>query len=178
MAADLLIKTNKQAKYNISYRKILYHRFFVGLLLFIVISLVFTIVYVFSGSAPRTNFYEAVNLEALNLPIKKLANEYPFSVARVINCTYWNCFNVYRCGRGGHDKTTIYIYPLQDYRTEDGKAVSHFSREFFEILETIKNSRYYTSNPDEACLLVPSIDILNQNRFSSSHISQVLQSLK
>ncbi|XP_047515093.1 exostosin-2 [Pieris napi] len=178
MAADLLLKTSKQAKYNISYRKILYQRFFVGLLLFIVISLVFTVVYVFSGSVPRTNFYEVVNLEAVNLPIQKLSNDYAFSASRVLNCTYWNCFNVYKCGRGGHDKITIYIYPPKDYRTNDGRSVSHFSREFFEILETIKSSKYYTPNPDEACLLVPSIDTLNQNTFSSSHISQVLQSLK
>ncbi|CAK1555269.1 unnamed protein product [Leptosia nina] len=179
MAADLHLKSSKQAKYNISYRKIVYHRFFVGLLLFIVLSLVFTVVFnAFSGSAPRSDFYERVNLEAVNLPVQKVDGDSPFSAPRFVNCTYWNCFNVYKCGRGGHDKISIYIYPLQDYRTENGKAVSHFSREFFEILETIKHSKYYTPNPDEACLLVPSIDTLNQKAFSSQHISQVLGSLK
>ncbi|CAG4929750.1 unnamed protein product [Colias eurytheme] len=178
MAADLHLKTSKHSKYK-SYRKILYHRFFVGLLLFIVISLVFTVVFnVFAGSTPRTEFHETVNLEAVNLPVVKLENESPFSEPRAVNCTYWNCFNVYKCGRGGHDKITIYIYPLRDYRTEDGKAISSFSREFYEILDTIKNSKYYTSNPDEACLLIPSIDTLNQNRFSKKHVSQILQSLK
>ncbi|XP_072932904.1 exostosin-2 [Epargyreus clarus] len=176
MAAESLLKTSKHSKY-ISYRKILYHRFFVGLLLFIVISLVFTVVFnVFVGSAPRTEFHEPVNLDAVGL-LSIIKSDSPLSEPRVSNCTYWHCFNVYRCGKGGHDKITIYIYPLKDYRSEDG-VVSQFSREFYEILGAIKRSRYYTADPAAACLLVPSIDTLNQQSFDSKHVSQALQSLE
>lgn len=178
MATESLLKTSKQTKY-ISYRNILYHRFFVGLLLFIVLSLVFTVLFnVFTASSPRIDFHEPVNLDSTSLEVLELRADLPKSEARFPNCTYWDCFNVYRCGRGGHDKITIYIYPLKDYQTENGRAISQFSREFYVILDTIRHSKYYTSDPDEACLLVPSIDTLNQNSFSSGYVSRALYSLK
>ncbi|XP_013193612.1 exostosin-2 [Amyelois transitella] len=178
MAVDSLIKSSKYIKYT-SYRKILYHRFFVGLLLFIVLSLLFTVVFnVFSGNTPRTDFHEPVNLDATRVPVVRLKNVVREASVRASNCTYWDCFDVYRCGKGGHEKITIYIYPLKEYQTENGTPLSQFSREFYIILDTIKHSKYYTSNPDEACLLVPSIDTLNQQKFSSKHISQALQTLE
>ncbi|XP_050348603.1 exostosin-2 [Nymphalis io] len=178
MAAETFLKTSKYSKYT-SYRNILYHRFFVGLLLFIVVSLVLIVVCnIFTGSTPRGDFHETINLDASSLPVRTLLSESRTSSPRAENCTYWSCFNVYKCGRGGHDKITIYIYPLKDYRTDDEKTISQFSREFYEILNTIKNSKYYTPNPDDACLLVPSIDTLNQNSFSSKHVAQALQSLE
>lgn len=177
MAAESLLKTGKHSKYT-SYRKILYHRFFVGLLLFIVVSLVFTVVFnAFSGSTPRIDVYQAVNLDSTSVEVVKISGSSLVSEARVTNCTYSDCFDVYRCGRGGHNKITIYIYPLQNYQTENGNSISQFSKEFYIILDTIKRSKYYTPNPEEACLLVPSIDTLNQHSFSSKHVSQALQSL-
>lgn len=178
MAAETYLKTNKYSKYT-SYRKILYHRFFVGLLLFIVVSLVLIVICnIFAGSAPRVDFHASVDLDAVRFPVRTLNTESPVSEQRATNCTYWQCFNVYKCGRGGHDKITIYIYPIKDYRTEDGKPISQFSKEFYEILNTIKHSKYYTPNPDDACLLVPSIDTLNQNSFSSKHVAQALHTLE
>lgn len=177
MAAETLLKTGKHSKY-ISYRKILYHRFFVGLLLFIVVSLVFTVVFnALSGSAPRIDVYQAVNLDSTSVEVVKISDSSVEAGSRLSNCTYWDCFDVYRCGRGGHNKITIYIYPLKDYQTEDGNSISQFSKEFYMILDTIKRSKYYTPNPEEACLLVPSIDTLNQRSFSKHHVSRVLQSL-
>ncbi|XP_028035588.1 exostosin-2 [Bombyx mandarina] len=175
MAADLLLKASKHSKY-LPYRNFLYHRFFVGLLLFIVISLVLTVVFnAFSGPLPRTSVYESIDLNKRSKVV--LSRNAPFSQIRSANCTYWDCFDVYKCGRGGHDKITIYIYPLKDYQTENGNSISQFSREFYLILDTIKHSKYYTTNPEEACLLVPSIDTLNQASFSKSEVSQALQSL-
>lgn len=177
MAGDLFLKTGKHSKYT-SYKQILYHRFFVGLLLFIVISLVFTIVFnVYSGSSERTDVFVPVNLDR-SVGVVTVNRDAIVSEGRASNCTYWDCFDVYKCGRGGHDKITIYIYPLKDYQTANGNAISQFSREFFIILDTIKSSRYYTPNPDEACLLVPSIDTLNQNTFSSEHVSRALRDLE
>lgn len=177
MAGEPLLKL-KPSK-SLSYRKIPFHRFFVGLLVFIVISLVFTVVYNgLSSSSPRTDFHEPVNLEDTSVQVLKLSSDARISEKRLANCTYWDCFDVYRCGRGGHDKITIYIYPLKEYQTENGSPISRFSREFYIILDTIKHSKYYTSNPEQACLLVPSVDTLNQQKFSSKHVSQVLQSLE
>lgn len=178
MAGELLLKPGKHAKY-FSYRKILFHRFFVGLLLFVVVFLVFIVVFnAYSVSPPRTDFHEPVNLEKSGVPVVEIKSDAPLSESRVSNCSYWDCFNVYRCGRGGHDKITIYIYPLKEYLTEDGHPISQLSREFYIVLDTIKRSRYYTSEAEEACLLVPSIDTLNQHRFASKHVSRTFQSLE
>lgn len=177
MAGDLLLKTGKHAKYT-SYRQILYHRFFVGLLVFIVISLLFTILFnVFSGVSQRTDVFLPVNLDRTEEIVTVKRNAVTLE-GRALNCTYWDCFDVYKCGRSGHDKITIYIYPLKDYQTENGNSISQFSREFFVILDTIKRSRYYTPNPELACILVPSIDTLNQNTFSSEHVSGALRGLE
>lgn len=177
MAGELLLKTGTHAKYT-SYTQISYRRFFVGLLLFIVISLVFTIVFnVFSGGSQRTDVFLPVNLDR-SVEIVTVKRDVVVAEGRSANCTYWDCFDVYKCGRGGHEKITIYIYPLKDYQTENGNSISQFSREFFVILDTIKRSRFYTPNPEEACLLVPSIDTLNENTFSSGHVSRALHSLE
>ncbi|KAI8421962.1 hypothetical protein MSG28_009869 [Choristoneura fumiferana] len=160
MAADSLLKTGKHSKY-ISYRKILYHRFFVGLLLFIVLTLAVIVLFNgLSGGAPRIEVYEPVNLDRSG-PVEVLKDSATAGV-RNANCTYWECFNVYRCGRGGHNKITVYIYPRTDYHTPE---------------DTIRHSKYYTANPQDACLLVPSIDTLNQRSFVSKHVSQALQAL-
>ncbi|KAL4709682.1 hypothetical protein ACJJTC_007413 [Scirpophaga incertulas] len=177
MDSEPLLTTSKHSR-HISYRNILYHRFFVGLLLFIVLSLVFTVLFnLFSTSSPRTNFHEPIKLALLGLPLLELSKDLPKSESRLSNCSYWECFNVYRCGRGGHDKITVYIYPLNDYQTEYGKPISQFSKEFYTILDTIRHSKYYTPDPGEACLLVPSIDTLNQNSFSSEYVSRALHTL-
>lgn len=176
MAPEPLLKSVKASN---SYRKILYHRFFVGLLLFIVVSLVFSVLFnVFSGSSPRTDYHAPVNLALGSAPTVRLKSGYHEASERLINCSYCDCFDVYRCGRGGHDRITIYIYPLNNYQTEEGAAISHFSREFYLILDIIRNSKYYTANPEEACLLVPSVDTLNQHTFSPKHVSRALQNLE
>ncbi|KAF5277438.1 hypothetical protein FQA39_LY06251 [Lamprigera yunnana] len=93
-------------------------------------------------------------------------------------CTYWDCFNIYRCGRTGHDRISVYVYPLKKYVNMKGvPAASLVSKEFYMILESIINSKYYTANPQEACLFVPSIDTLNQDRVQANVTSRALQSL-
>lgn len=48
------------------------------------------------------------------------------------------------------------------------------SQEYYSILSAIINSQYHTQNPEEACVFVPSIDTLNQNRFRVKETSQAL----
>jgi len=48
------------------------------------------------------------------------------------------------------------------------------SKEYHTILSAIVESQYYTTNPEEACVFVSSIDTLNQNRFRVKETSQAL----
>lgn len=91
------------------------------------------------------------------------------------NCSFHDCFNVYRCGNH-QNKVTIYVYPLTEYREEN--SATWISKEFYKILRTLINSPYYTSNPNQACIFVPSIDILNQNLIDKNLVGKALASLR
>jgi len=62
-----------------------------------------------------------------------------------------------------------------DERTD--KVATTLSSEYFQILEAVLKSRYYTSNPNEACLFLPSLDLLNQNVFDKHLAGAALASL-
>jgi len=87
------------------------------------------------------------------------------------NCSFYDCFNVYRCG----SHLSIYVYPLTEFSDENGST--SLTKEFYRILQTLVKSPYYTSNPNEACIFVPSIDTLNNNLIDSKLISKALSSL-
>lgn len=93
------------------------------------------------------------------------------------SCTYFGCFNVYRCGSQGN-KLLVYVYPPKIYLDSTSRSItSQMTKEFYQILNTIINSKFYTPNPHEACIFVPSIDTLNQNRLRLREVSQALRSL-
>ncbi|KAF4523090.1 hypothetical protein B566_EDAN003102 [Ephemera danica] len=92
------------------------------------------------------------------------------------DCTHHTCFNVYRCGHG--PSLRVYIYPPKRFLDAEGIPISGFpSREYYHVLEAILNSRHYEPDPSKACLFVPSLDTLNQNRFRPLETSQALQHL-
>lgn len=67
---------------------------------------------------------------------------------------------------------------LSSYEDDKGVPIStSFSSEFIEVLQAISESRYYETDPNKACILVPSLDLLNQNMIRLKEISQVLASL-
>lgn len=96
---------------------------------------------------------------------------------RVESCSYYTCFDVYRCGHQ-HDRVTVYVYPIFNYVNEQGKQLTRqASREFMELLEAIQQSKFYTPDPSKACLFVPSIDLLSQDSLNLRAVSQILNSL-
>lgn len=137
-------------------------------------------------SVPFTNFasdvskrFERIDFKNLkNLPEVKLSADYSETVSRNPSCTHWDCFNIYRCGHNGHDRIAVYVYPLVKYLDHDGvPATEPISKEFFSLLNAVIKSKYYTANPDEACIFIPSIDTLNQERIRHNVTSKVLKIL-
>jgi len=88
-----------------------------------------------------------------------------------------NCFDVYRCGRSD-GKLKVYVYPPVEYYTPTGKPVLEMSEEYYEMLEAIYVSDFYTSDPENACLFVPFIDLLQIHTLSPGNIGRALQSLE
>lgn len=156
-----------------------YRRFFVGLFIFLVVSISLIIsINLYPSSSNINRIHKPLDLSSLdNIPDVILKYDVLRYKERNPNCTYWDCFNVYRCGQRGRNQISVYVYPIKHYLDESGNPITKLSKEFYYILDHIIKSKYYTPEPDEACILVPSIDILNQNSFKSNLVEQALNSL-
>ena len=124
----------------------------------------------------------SLNLNAvLNLPKTVIENGYSKPsklIATDLDCKMYSCFDVYKCGNSGFNHITVYLYPLTDYVDPNSDPISApISREFYEIYTTIASSKYFVDSPEEACLFIPPIDLLNQNGLNVQGISLALASL-
>lgn len=70
------------------------------------------------------------------------------------NCTMGRCFDMSRC----LGEFRVYVYP-----DTEGSKVSGLFKKFLRILRT---SQYYTTDPDKACVFVPSFDTLDRDKLS------------
>lgn len=103
----------------------------------------------------------------------------PAGVPTDESCLFHTCTDVYRCGRRNDDnRIAVYIYPTIKGFDEHGVPIMlPPSKEFIEVLNTIESSVYYTSNPNEACIFVPRVDVLNENMLRIRETGQYLSSL-
>lgn len=123
--------------------------------------------------------YSPITLDLSNVAHIALETDAEVARARNPNCSYWDCFNVYKCGHGNADRMSVYVYPLQTFVDANTLAgASSLSKEFYFILKAIVDSPYYTPDPNEACVFVPSIDLMNQNRVHAGLAAKALASLE
>lgn len=78
-------------------------------------------------------------------------------------CRMDTCFDFSKCG----SDPKIFVYP------SDGTV----SASYRKVLSVIRESRYVTRDPNEACLFVPAIDTLDADPLSSEHVSDVASRL-
>ncbi|EEZ99036.1 exostosin-2 [Tribolium castaneum] len=163
--------------YNYTHNTSLYKNFFF-LVFIVLIVTTFTVL-------PRlrinigdesSNFKKITLVNIRNLPEFRLVGD--SASPRNPECTHWDCFNIYKCGRTGHDRIAVYVYPPKKYVDEQGvPATELMSKEYLALLQAVVNSKYYTANPHEACIFIPSIDTLNQERLRPNLTSKALRSL-
>lgn len=164
--------------YNYTHNTSLYRNFFF-LVFIVLIVTTFTVL-------PRlrinigdesSNFKKITLTNIRNLPKFRLISSSAL-LPRNPECTHWDCFNIYRCGRTGHDRIAVYVYPVKKYVDQEGfPATELMSKEYLSLLQAVVNSKYYTANPHEACIFIPSIDTLNQERLRLNLTSKALSSL-
>lgn len=106
----------------------------------------------------------------LNSPLNREAAEIrlkvgsPVSEKRDSKCLMHSCFDIFRCKVNKNKLISVYVYPYTRFLDERGKTINKpMSQEFYELLTAIVKSRYYTADLNKACIIVPSIDTLNQN---------------
>lgn len=78
-------------------------------------------------------------------------------------CRMETCFDFTKCG----SDPKIYVYPT------DGPV----SASYRKVLSVIRESRYATRDPSEACLFVPAVDTLDADPLSPEHVPDVASRL-
>ncbi|KAL4616911.1 exostosin-1b-like [Arapaima gigas] len=77
-------------------------------------------------------------------------------------CSMDSCFDPSPCAKNGFK---VYVYPR--YMGEK------ISESYQNILSTIEGSRFYTTDPREACLFVLSLDTLDRDQLSPQYVSNL-----
>jgi len=103
----------------------------------------------------------------------------PKAKGKKVGCHFYNsdCFDVYRCGKM-NGRLKVYVYPPVMYLMPSGDPVANLSTEFSAMLESLYSSDYYTADPNEACIFVPSLDLLNSEDLNPGAVGRVLHSLE
>lgn len=77
-------------------------------------------------------------------------------------CRMSNCFNASLCRHG----FLVHVHP-------NDASVGSVSSKYGEILRALKSSRYYTDDPERACLFVLAVDTLDRDRLSAEYVSNI-----
>lgn len=81
-------------------------------------------------------------------------------------CRMETCFDFNRCRKG----FKVYIYP--------SSQTDPISASYSKILTSIRESKYYTTDPDEACLFVPSVDTIDRDKLSTKYVHNVKEKIE
>lgn len=105
-----------------------------------------------------------VEMPAANV-IKQFADQ-----QRKRPCRMETCFDYSKCN-DVHQQFLVYVYP-QDTVPALGN-MPPISLNYQKILSAITESRYYTSDPERACLFVLAIDTLDRDSLSEDYVRNV-----
>uniref|UniRef100_A0A8C6XAU5 Exostosin-like 1 n=1 Tax=Naja naja TaxID=35670 RepID=A0A8C6XAU5_NAJNA len=89
------------------------------------------------------------------------------SVYKNSRCRMETCFDFSKCREHGFK---VFVYPLEG---EDPVSES-----YLKIISSIEESRYYTSNPEEACLFVLNIDTLDRDHLSIQYVHNINEKIQ
>ncbi|XP_065212727.1 exostosin-1-like [Planococcus citri] len=95
-----------------------------------------------------------------------------FQSAITKKCRMETCFDFSKCRNG----FKVYIYPEVDVEENEVRSAL-----YQKIIDVVNESRYNTSDPNDACLFITTIDTLSRDRGSDDYVTNVplkLRSLK
>ena len=102
----------------------------------------------------------------------------PLPEKRDSTCLAHSCFDIFRCTVNENKLISVYVYPFTNFLDENGRTINKaMSQEFYELLTAIMKSKYYTADLAKACIIVPSVDTLNQNGMDIKGYARILASL-
>ncbi|EDO33761.1 predicted protein [Nematostella vectensis] len=81
-------------------------------------------------------------------------------------CTMETCFDKTKC----LSDFRIYVYPVH--------PGAKLSTTYTNIIKVIKESRYYTEFPEEACLFITAIDTLDRDKLSADYVHNIYNKIR
>uniref|UniRef100_A0A8C3JYA9 Exostosin GT47 domain-containing protein n=1 Tax=Calidris pygmaea TaxID=425635 RepID=A0A8C3JYA9_9CHAR len=102
-----------------------------------------------------------------SLPSPRERRAARLSVYKNSRCRMETCFDFSRCEKNGFK---VFTYPQERDQP--------LSESYSKILTSIERSRYYTPNPEEACLFILSIDTLDRDHLSGQYVRNVDEKIR
>lgn len=97
----------------------------------------------------------------------KARQELKRNIYKNSRCRMETCFDFSKCRTHGFK---VFVYP-----SETGAAVSE---SYLKIIASLEGSRYYTPNPEEACLFVLNIDTLDRDHLSVRYVHSINEKIQ
>ena len=109
----------------------------------------------------------------------KLINWSRISYLPRTRCRFHRCFNISRCVFSTEDRIGVHVGGWYEFHAPQTSSVlsPKVSLEYAELLEAVKGSHYYASDPANACIFIPPLDTLGQGEVKASTMSMLLNSL-
>lgn len=92
------------------------------------------------------------------------------------SCRFHTCFDIRRCVFSVEDVIGVHVGEWCQFQGPQTPSVvtPGVSLEYEELVEVVKGSKYYASDPSSACIFIPPLDTLGQ---SSVGVDAMLNSL-
>lgn len=97
-----------------------------------------------------------------------------------IQCRFHMCFDINRCVLSlREDVLGVHIGGPYDFHPSPGShsLTPDISQEYAEMIRAVKSSRYHVTDPSAACVFIPPLDTLAQERLDVGTVSTLLNTL-
>lgn len=112
-------------------------------------------------------------------PMRILSQVHNRDVYLKSNCRFYTCFDIHSCPYGMKERIGVFIHHQYEYvnTTPSLKFTPTISEEYSKLLQAVRNSPFYQPDITKACVIIPSIDTLNQNSMDVTLTTALLNSL-
>ena len=128
--------------------------------------------------------FEAILLTTRNsqeekLPFKILNDDDFTGTKSRRDCRFHSCFNHFKCRVEVNWDVKVFVYPEVTYLNQAKEQIfPDTTKEFQEIIQAVKKSRFWTNNPARACIFIPHFDFLSEKAVLTGSAGKALASLQ
>ena len=95
-----------------------------------------------------------------------------------MDCRFHSCFDIFQCKPQFNGQLKLYVHPNTRFDDSSKKDIfGSYTYEFLKMLDGLRNSKYTTQNQSEACLFIPSLDLLSEESLDAKLAALSLSSI-